>query len=44
MSKYKSTGNQTLFDAENVVQKRSEIGNPLEKLNSAIDFEMFRGR
>ena len=44
MSKYKTTGKQTLFDAENTIQKLSEIGNPLEKLNSVIDFEMFRGR
>ena len=44
MSKYKTTGNQTLFDAENAAQKLSEIGNPLEKLDSVIDFEMFRER
>ncbi|MBR3724856.1 MAG: IS5 family transposase [Bacteroidales bacterium] len=44
MSKYKSTGKQTLFDAENAAQKLSEIGNPLEKLDSVIDFEMFRSR
>ncbi len=31
MSKYKTTGKQTLFDAENAAQKLSEIGNPLEK-------------
>ena len=44
MSKYKSTGKQPLFDAGNAVQKLSEIDNPLEKLNSVTDFEMFRGR
>lgn len=44
MSKYKATGKQTLFDAENAAQKLSEIGNPLEKLDRVIDFEMFRGR
>ena len=44
MSKYKTTGNQTLFDAENAAQKLSEIGNPLEKLDSVIDFKMFRSR
>lgn len=44
MSKYKTIGNQTLFDAENAAQKLSEIGNPLEKLDSVIDFEMFRSR
>ena len=42
MSKYKTTGKQTLFDAENTIQKLSEIGNPLEKLDSVIDFEMYR--
>ena len=41
MSKYKTTVKQTLFDAENAAQKLSEIGNPLEKLDSVIDFEMF---
>ena len=44
MSKYKTTGTQTLFDAENAARKLSEIGNPLEKLDSVIDFEMFRSR
>ena len=44
MSKYKTTGKQTLFDAENAARKLSEIGNPLEKLDSVIDFEMFRER
>lgn len=44
MSKYKTTGKQTLFDVENAAQKLSEIGNPLEKLDSVIDFEMFRSR
>ena len=42
MSKYKTIGNQTLFDAENATKKLSEIGNQLEKLDSVIDFEMFR--
>ena len=44
MNKYKTTGKQTLFDAENSARKLSEIGNPLEKLDSVIDFEMFRSR
>ena len=44
MSKYKTTGKQTLFDAENAAQKLSDIGNPLEKLDSVIDFEIFRSR
>ena len=44
MGKYKTTGKQTLFDAKNTIQKLSEIGNPLDKLDSVIDFEMFRSR
>lgn len=44
MNKYKTTGKQTLFDAENSARKPYEIGNPLEKLDSVIDFEMFRSR
>ena len=44
MSKYKTSGKQTLFDAENAAQKLSDIGNPLEKLDSVIDFEIFRSR
>ena len=44
MTKYKTTGNITLFDAENAARKLSSIGNPLEKLDSVIDFEMFRSR
>lgn len=42
MSKYKATGKTTLFDAENQAKKLSEMGDPLEKLNSVIDFEQFR--
>ena len=30
MNKYKTTGKQTLFDAENSARKLSEMGNPLE--------------
>lgn len=44
MNKYKTIGKQTLFDTENAVQKLSEIGNPLERLVSVIDFEKFRSR
>lgn len=44
MNKHKTTGNQNLFDAENAARKLSEIGNPLENLDSVIDFEMFRSR
>lgn len=42
MSKYKATGKTTLLDAENQAKKLSEMGDPLEKLNSVIDFEQFR--
>jgi len=44
MSKYKTTGNQTLFDAENAAQKPSEIGNPLEEFDKVMGFEIFRSR
>lgn len=40
---YKSTGKKTLFDAQFSIEKLSEIGNPLEKINNVIDFGMFRG-
>jgi IS5 family transposase len=39
---YKSTGNRGFFDAENVIEKLSRLGNPLEKLHKVIDFEKFR--
>lgn len=39
---YKSTGKKSLFDEQFSVEKLSEIGNPLEKINTVIDFEMFR--
>lgn len=39
---YKSKGNKGLFDDEFVVERLSEIGNPLEKISSVIDFEFFR--
>ena len=42
MNKYKSQGKITLFDAENTQQKLSNLGNPLERLERAVDFEMFR--
>ncbi len=40
--KYKTTGNIGLFDQETISEKLSSLGNPLEKLNGVIDFEMFR--
>lgn len=43
-TKYKSTGKRTLFDEQDTVETLSKLGNPLEKLSSVIDFEMFRER
>ena len=40
--KYKSQGKKGLFDEEIATNRLSEIGNPLEAINKAIDFEMFR--
>ena len=40
---YKSTGKKSLFDEQFLVEKLTEIGNPLEMINKVIDFEMFRG-
>ena len=42
MRQYKEHGNVSLFDSEITLQKLSNLGNPLEKLSSVIDFEMFR--
>ncbi|MBK5192461.1 MAG: IS5/IS1182 family transposase, partial [Flavobacteriaceae bacterium] len=39
---YKSTGKKSLFDDQFSAEKLSEIGNPLDKISKAIDFEMFR--
>jgi transposase len=39
---YKSQGKYGLFDEQETCQKLSDIGNPLEKISSVIDFEMFR--
>ena len=44
MRQYKEHGNVSLFDSEITLQKLSNIGNPLEKLSSVVDFEMFRER
>ena len=41
MRQYKEYGNVSLFDSEITLQKLSNLGNPLEKLSSVIDFEMF---
>jgi IS5 family transposase len=39
---YKPTGQAGWFDAELTLEKLSRLGNPLEKLLRAVDFEMFR--
>lgn len=44
MSKYTTTGKQTLIDDEKAAQKLSKIGNSLEKLDSVIYFEMWRNQ
>jgi transposase, IS5 family len=41
-NKYKITGNKGLFDEQETQEKLSNIGNPLEKINNVINFEMFR--
>ena len=39
---YKTTGKRGLFDEEEICQKLSTIGNPLELISKVVDFEMFR--
>jgi len=39
---YKKLGNVSLFDNEETLDKLNSLGNPLEKLSTVIDFEMFR--
>ena len=39
---YKTQGNKGLFDNQFNVEQLSKIGNPLEAISQAIDFEMFR--
>jgi len=39
---YKKSGNKGLFDEQEIGQKLSGIGNPLEMISKVIDFEMFR--
>lgn len=40
--KYKPTGTKGLFDEEEICQKLSSIGNPLELISKVVDFEIFR--
>lgn len=39
---YKSTGKKSLFDEQFSIEKLSEIGNPLGRINNVIDFEILR--
>lgn len=39
---YKTAGNRGLFDEEEICQKLSAIGNPLELINEVVNFEIFR--
>lgn len=39
---YKKTGNRGLFDEQEVYEKLSKIGNPLEKISIVVDFDFFR--
>jgi len=39
---YKTTGKRSLFDEQFNVERLSQIGNPLEAISKAVDFEMFR--
>jgi transposase, IS5 family len=41
-TRYKQTGNIGLFDKQEISQKLSEIGNPLEMISKVVDFEIFR--
>lgn len=41
-SKFRRTGNISLFDREDTADKLRKTGNPLEKLSQVIDFEIFR--
>ena len=42
MNTYKNTGRRGLFDEQENIEKLSTIGNPLEKVEDVVDFEMFR--
>ena len=40
--RFKPSGKRGLFDEQQIKQKLTSIGNPLEAINKVIDFEMFR--
>lgn len=42
MNTYKNTGRRGLFDEQENIEKLSIIGNPLERVEEVVDFEMFR--
>jgi len=39
---YKPTDNKGFFDEEDIYQKLTKTGNPLELTSKVINFEMFR--
>ncbi len=39
---YKTQGKKGLFDEQFTIDRLSEIGNPLERIDTVIDFEYFR--
>jgi len=39
---YKQQGNVGLFDSDETMERQNKMGNPLAKLQEAVDFEMFR--
>lgn len=42
ISRNPQQGNVGLFDSDETMEKLYKLGNPLDKLSKAIDFEMFR--
>ena len=41
-SKFRRSGNVSLFDRQDTEEKPDKIGNPPERLSQVIDFEIFR--
>ena len=41
-SKFRRSGNVSLFDRQDTEEKPGKIGNPPERLSQVIDFEIFR--
>ena len=39
---YRKPMGESLFEEEFTVEALSQMGNPLERLSSLVDFEMFR--